>query len=598
MYFRGRLAADSLAGTMPAVTTRVLLFFGALLFCALLLISSAAAEEPEPSPLVRLAAGELQRSFDTLRLRADPKPYFVSYRIVDERELTLQASAGAMVARLRTHDRWLTVQVRVGSYALDNTHRLRGSSHRWGFEMPGRSSVKIPLGDRPEALRGPMRLETERQYRRAADRFEKVRTDDSLAPQAEDRSGDFSKQEPVIRRNPLRQNNKPARLGELCPDQKAWEARLREWSALLSASPIVLDSVVALTARAEEETYVDSEGSQVEHGRTAWRVTVWAEARADDGMDLSRHEAIEGFTEADVAKEAEIRGAVERVVRDLTALRRAPKLKPFVGPAILSGYSAGVYFHEVLGHRVEGHRQKDEEEGQTFVGRVGEEVLPSYLSVIDDPTRSHQGAVPLNGHYAFDAEGRPAERVQVVDKGRFQGFLMSRSPVQGFSGSNGHGRAAVGRAPVGRQGNLFIVAHESVPERELREQLRAEIRRQQKPFGLYVERISGGFTLTGRVVPNSFNVRATMVRKVFADGRPDELVRGADLIGTPLTSLRKVTAAGDRMEVFNGHCGAESGWVPVSAIAPALLISELEIQKKELSPQRPPVMPPPAGGTP
>jgi hypothetical protein len=89
-------------------------------------------------------------------------------------------------------------------------------------------------------------------------------------------------------------------------------------------------------------------------------------------------------------------------------------------------------------------------------------------------------------------------------------------------------------------------------------------------------------------------VQPLVVYKVFADGRPDELVRGVDIVGTPLVSLTKIVATGDTMETFNGYCGAESGSVPVSASAPAILITEMEVQKKETSTDKPPILPPPA----
>jgi TldD protein len=99
--------------------------------------------------------------------------------------------------------------------------------------------------------------------------------------------------------------------------------------------------------------------------------------------------------------------------------------------------------------------------------------------------------------------------------------------------------------------------------------------------------------MTGRITPNAFNVMPLVVYRVYTDGRPDELVRGVDIIGTPLTALTRIIAAGDDLNVFNGICGAESGGVPVGAISPSLLLGEIEVQKKEISRARPPVLPAP-----
>jgi predicted Zn-dependent protease len=248
----------------------------------------------------------------------------------------------------------------------------------------------------------------------------------------------------------------------------------------------------------------------------------------------------------------------------------------------------------VFGHRAEGHRQKDISEGQTFAKKVGEQIFPSFLSVYDDPTERREGKADLLGYYPFDDEGVPSQRVTLVDHGVLKNFEMSRSPLIGFPHSNGHGRRQPGYPPVSRQGNLIVESSQKVSNAELRRRLIEEIKRQGKPFGLLIDDISGGFTFTGRAMPQAFQVNPLVVYKVFADGRPDELVRGVDIVGTPLASLTKIVATGDTLEVFNGYCGAESGSVPVSAVAPEILISEMEVQKKQTSTDRPPILPPPA----
>jgi predicted Zn-dependent protease len=172
-------------------------------------------------------------------------------------------------------------------------------------------------------------------------------------------------------------------------------------------------------------------------------------------------------------------------------------------------------------------------------------------------------------------------------------FLLSRAPVVGFKQSNGHGRKEPGYRSVGRQGNLMVQSSKTVSNAALRQMLMDEAKKQGKTYGLLFEDISGGFTFTDRSNPQAFQVTPIMVYRVFVDGRPDELVRGADLIGTPLTSFSKIVAAGDKMEVFNGFCGAESGYVPVSAASPSILTTQIEVQKKAKSSELQPLLPPP-----
>jgi TldD protein len=198
----------------------------------------------------------------------------------------------------------------------------------------------------------------------------------------------------------------------------------------------------------------------------------------------------------------------------------------------------------------------------------------------------------LAGYYLYDNQGVKAQRVDVVENGVLKTFLMSRTPIQGIPQSNGHGRAQPGLSPVARQSNLVVQVAPSAVRPDLKTLLIAEIKQKGLPYGLYFEDISGGFTFTGRTMPNAFNVMPLMVYRIYPDGR-EELVRGVDLIGTPLTTFSKIEAADNQVAVFNGVCGAESGGVPVSAVSPAILISQIEVQKKQKSQSRAPILPAP-----
>jgi TldD protein len=326
--------------------------------------------------------------------------------------------------------------------------------------------------------------------------------------------------------------------------------------------------------------------------QTTARLAISATTKADDGMVLPRTETFFAFTPDQLPSDTEVLARVDRMIKDLLALRTAPIIDPYAGPAILSGRAAGVFFHEVFGHRIEGHRQKGVDQGQTFKKMLGQHVLPGGFNVYSDPTLDHFGGTALGGYYLFDNQGVKARRVPLIEDGVFTGFLMARMPIEGFPQSNGHGRKAPGYSVVARQANLVVEAAQTVPRAELKAQLLRLVQEQNKPFGLYFEEIEGGFTLTGRLIPNSFNVRPVMVYRVYPDGR-EELVRGADFIGTPLSTFSKVTAADDTPDVFNGMCGAESGPVPVSAISPGLLLIQVEVQKKEKAQDRPPLLPAP-----
>jgi len=558
------------------------------LLAALLLAAAAAwaragaAAQPTPAepPLVRILAAELARNFTVLREKADPPPYFISYRVTDSEGGTLSAALGALTQKSQGRRRVLDVSVRTGDRRLDNFHLLKGERPRFT------ASALLPVEDSPAAIARLAWRETDRAWRAAAQRLTQIRSEVKMraADPATANLPDFSEEEAATAILDVPSHSFAA---------EEWAARLRKWSAQFAEYRSLISSNISLQWQREIRTLVTTEGTRIQHGRNFYRLTVSATAKGYDGNDYSAYESFDAEEPARLPRDAAVAAAIRKVGEQLTALLRAPAAEPYVGPAILSGRAAGVFFHEIFGHRIEGHRMRDETEGQTFAGSVGKPVLPEFLSVASDPSLRSAGGVDLNGWYAFDDEGVAARRVPVVENGVLRNFLVSRLPVPGFERSNAHGRAQPGLEPLSRQSNLVVESSKKVPGEELRRLLQAEIRRQNKPYGLYFEQVTGGFTTTRRGGLQAFTVIPLVVYRVFADGRPDELIRGADIVGTPLASFAKILATSDMPEVFNGYCGAESGNVPVSAVSPALLVEEIEIQRKPESKDIPPILPRP-----
>lgn len=551
--------------------------FGAALLMLALFAGTPRADAPQASPAMEVATQELNRVMSSLQGREDA-PYHLAYEIVDTQQVRLSATYGVLAANEDDHYRSADIDVRVGSPELDNTHKIRDASW-WSEES--RHQVRLPIDDDPYAIRMMLWRETDDAWRAAVRRLTKVRANEAVKVAREDRSADFSPAPVAVDIRP------PV---PLTVDREAWAATLREVSAIFKEHPVVIDSRVELLAESELRMFTSSEGTRVQEPATRYRVSIAAFGVADDGMELQVYDYVDAHTIEGLPGREELLTRAAAAADYLERLHDAPVLDPFTGPAILRGRAAGVFFHEVFGHRAEGHRQKDEDEGQTFTDMVGKSILPPFLSVVDDPSQERLGAVDLNGYYHYDDEGVAGQRVNLVDGGILRNFLLSRMPITGFSSSNGHGRRQPGNLVVPRQGNLMVQASQTVPFAELRRQLLEQIKKQGRSFGIIVDDITGGFTLTGRITPNAFNVRPVALWKVYPDGRPDELARGGDLIGTPLTTFARILAAGDDPDVFNGVCGAESGWVPVSAVAPSLLIQEIEVQRKEKSNDRPPLL--------
>ncbi len=540
--------------------------------------SLAATQSAETPILLETMKTELNRAFTSLgRSSEDPKqlaPYFLSYSVADASSVGIRAQYGALVDSAANHARVANVQVRLGDPKLDNTHGTHRSS--------AVNSLELPLNDDHDAIARSLWLATNTGYGTALDNYLRVKTEAEVRAKEEDSSPDFS-QEP-----PQTHMEKPAPPVAL--DQAAWEKRVTALSKLFREYPDVYQNMVVLSVQNETDYFVSSEGSELVTPHKAARLVVFAVTRADDGMDMFRAQTFEAETAEGLPAEAEMEKAVRALGTSLEALRKAPVTEPFNGPAILSGRAAAVFFHEVLGHRLEGQRQRGDEEGQTFTKEIGKEILPSFLSVADDPTRTQFGGTWLSGSYEYDDEGQKARRVNLIDDGVLKTFLMSRLPIASFAESNGHGRAQAGRVPTGRQGNLIVTSTKTEPENALRKQLIEEAKKQGKPYGLYFEDISSGFAVTTRNSPQAFQVIPLVVYRVYVDGRPDELVRGVSIVGTPLAAMKRILATGDKSDVFNGECGAESGTVPVSAVAPAMLLSELETQKQAQGTTRPPIL--------
>jgi len=560
-----------------------LLFIAGLAFLGVPRLQAAPHDTqttPSSSPLFAAMKVELDRSMKTLGAQ-DPPAYFISYAITDTQRATVSGSNGALLNSDEARNRWLEIAVRTGSYDLDNTHKVDGKQAQDGG--PG---INAPLDDDPEVLRRAIWLETDKQYRASAEAFIKIKAGKEVKVQTEEgRAPDFSREKPQVSTSPW---------VTFTLDRKPWEQKVRDYTSYFRQSPAVINSIVTFTAQAQNTVQLNSEGSQLQFGQVRYRLELFIQGKASDGMDIDRYYNFDWVNTGDAPDDKAVYAAAAQLRKEMEGLVVSPLNEPMVGPALLTGRAAAVFFHEVFGHRAEGHRQKDVNEGQTFAKKVDEPILPDFLSIVDDPTMKKLGKQDLLGYFQYDDESVAGQRVVLVDHGVLKSFEMSRSPLAGFPHSNGHGRRQMGAEPVARQGNLIVVSNKTLTNTELRAKLVELIKEQGKPYGLLIDDIAGGFTFTGRGQPQAFQVEPLVVYKVFADGRPDELVRGVDIVGTPLAALTKIVATGDTPEVFNGYCGAESGYVPVSAAAPAILTSELEVQKKQTSTDRPPILPPPA----
>jgi TldD protein len=512
------------------------------------------------------------------------KPYFMSYRVNEIKNYRIRSSFGQLMESLADHSRKLSVHVRVGSHELDNTHPLRGS--RYGILITD-TGKDLPLDNDPSGIRHILWRETDKNFIQANERFARVQAETAIKVETEDQSNDFTHEEPVT------YHEQPLEASDTGFDVAEWEEKLKEYSAIFLQNEYILRGSATFSFSYERKYFVSSEGSNITENRLTCRLFISGLTQADDGMELPLHLSYFGFSPEDLPAHREILADIEKMVQTLGRLREAPVADAYSGPALLSPESAGVFFHEIFGHRVEGHRLKQESDAQTFKKKVGEKVLNENLSLYFDPGMERYGDYFLNGSYKYDCEGQRGQKVTIVQHGILKNFLMSRTPVEGFSHSNGHGRAQAGYQTVSRQSNLIVENSKPYSEPRLREMLINEARRQGRDYGYYFVTTMGGFTMTGRFMPNAFNVTPLVVYRIYTDGREDELVRGVDLVGTPLAIFSNIEAAGGTRGIFTGTCGAESGGVPTSTVCPMVFVSQIETQRKPKGQERLPLLPRP-----
>lgn len=547
------------------------------LAAVVLVTSTSLADEKLATPILNAMRLELFRNFEALSREPEP-PYFISYEVTDLSTHSYLATMGEYRDSKVLKNSNLDIDLRVGSPVLDNSHYL---SNSWQFTNPDRSNFPF---DSLDGLRTTLWFDTNNAYMRALERFAVVKGQVSRIVKEEDQSGDFSSAPAEYHIEEVR---------SLAIDGESWIERLEDYSSVFAPHDFLLSGNAQIYARRQTRRYVNTEGTVLRLFSKEYHLILKAHAKANDGDEFSRFEAFRVFDEHSLPSAEVIKAAALRIVEDLKALREAPLMEPYSGPAMLSSTASAVFFHEILGHHIEGHRQKQIDQGQTFKSKVGEQILPDTFSIFFDPTQKQYAATDLIGYYLFDNEGIKARRVAVVENGIFKRFLMSRSPIVGHPESNGHGRKEIGAKVVARQSNLIVEVMNPQTEQKLLNRLLEIAQQEGRDYALYFDLVAGGFTTTKRHNPTTFNVLPVMVYKVYLDGTK-ELVRGVQLIGTPLTTLNEVVAGGGTVSIFNGFCGAESGNIPISAVSPMILISRIEVQRKDQSTERPPILSPPA----
>lgn len=553
-----------------------------LSICLFLGIGGLASAQEQ---LVDVLRDELYREYDELKKQELP-PYHMNFRVIDKQVSYVEASFGSAKNDYYFHQRRLVPQIRLGSYELDNFKEEQMGAMA---TKNGLSTAFLPLDNEggEMAIRQAIWNETNNRYRYARDIYRQTVAHQHVNVEQEDKAPCFSKA-PVEKyyEQPL-----PEAKQKL--DMAHWKERMKRVSAVFNEYPEIIDCKTMINYVVERRYFLNTEGTEVVQNLTYTYVMLNGQVKADDGMVLPLSVTYFAYDPEDLPSDERMIADAHHLAKTLQALRTAPVADPFTGPALLSGAASGVFFHEIFGHRTEGQRMKSDTDGQTFKKMIGKYVLPADLQVADDPTLTSYAGTDLNGFYKYDDQGVKAQRVELVSDGILKDFLMTRTPLDGHPVSNGHARAEAGYDPVSRQSNLIVETKNHKTEEELRALLLEEVKKQGKEYGYFFKEVSGGLTYTAKGGNSSFFVNPLEVYRIYLDGRPDELVRGVDLVGTPLSMFSNIIYAGGESQVFTGMCGAESGQIPVTAISPTILVNKVETQRKAKSQDMLPILPRP-----
>ena len=538
---------------------------------------------PDPEAVLDVLRRELRRSMQGLAVPGAPRPYHMHYALRRAHELDLRAAHGALVrARERTGGR-LYADIRVGNHQFDNV--MDGGLGDDAEELESSEWVDAPDDLDLLAIQVALWKLTQIKFDEALEDYMDHRKA-MVSEYLRDEVGALTVERACKHREPLHHDPFP---------RDRWEPLLRDLSRRFLEHPEVYDPGIELFAERVQRWLVTSEGSEVITEDVYIHLSVEGWVLTDeDGVYVHGSRDLYLRSVDEVPERAALEARLDEVLRELAELRKAPSPGAFIGPALLSGQAASTLFHEALGHRLEGERLVARGESKTFAQKRGERVLPAGLDVYDDPRIDRHSGHALWGSYRVDDEGVPAQRAVLVEDGVLKGFLQSRNPVPGQAASNGHGRHDGFQRPMARMGTLVVEPRGGGQSWEaLLDRLVELARFQGRRQAAVITRIRAGETTTSDYDFQVFKGELAEVHLIDVATRRLRRIRDVELIGTPLSALHRIAAHGSDHGVDQGYCFAESGSVPVSGIAPPILLSELELQQRSTTGFHEPLLPPP-----
>ena len=558
-----------------------IIMLAALLLAVPLRAEEAVEREMEQDVVLRALVDELERNKAKLELEDLERPYFIEYSLMDFNQVGVSADLGALTSSGEGRARWLSVNLRVGSYELDNTNFSDDRSYYYGG-FRGRGGASIPIEDDYNAIRQAVWWATDREYKNTTETFERKKAF-MEGKMIEDKPNDFSRESPSVY---FEEHLEPS-------IDRAWlEEIALTLSNVFRDYPDIQDSGASVNAAGGNKYLVNSEGTRLRSAGTHFAVSVNASVQADDGMELSDSFYIVALPQDELPSLDELCERCHKLAKQLIAVKNAPRLEEaYTGPVLFEPEAAVSVFSSHLvrnfagGQRPVGSRTSPDD----FANKLDKRILPRFLNIVDDPTQKIVGDMKVLGHYAYDDQGVPARPVSLVENGRLKTLLMSRNPSKEFSQSNGHGRGSY--TPNAAVACLIVSADPGSDEETLKEELVEACQDEGLEFGLRIATLGSAGGGRYRGMYGSGRSRGTnplVMYKVYPDGH-EELVRGSEIARIDLKAFKRALAAGEIPYVMNN-----GGWAQGNTIAaPAFLFEELDLARIDRDFDQPPILPNP-----
>ncbi len=566
--------------------------------------SPAQQSAGKTDPVMQAMRDEMARSIKDLRLDTLPKPYFIAYRVIEGYGIGASARLGGLLTTGEGRgSRYLQVEVRVGDFAFDNTNYFGAGFMPTAYVGFG----SLSLDDDYQEIRRQIWLSTDRAYKQAVEALSQKRA------VLETRTGaeavpDFSR-EPVT--NTVDEISAPA------VNRAALDSLARDLSAVFKTTPEIYNSSVSVSTGYTHVRYLNSDGTSYIRARPSAGVSVQAFTQAADGMPLADYFSVSGGLMNDLPPRDTLMARARALSTRLAKLRATPLADAYDGPVLFEGDAAGELLNTVLAPRLVGMRKpvtsptyermiQMQGGANDWLDMIGARVLPSFLSVVDDPTLASVQGVKLHETSRVDDEGVAARPTKLIERGILKTMLMTRVPVSGIEHSTGS-RRGNGAAPS----NLIVSADSGLPPDELRRKLLSLASAQGRDYAIVVRRLTNP-RMTLQMDPSAMTmlmsngsagsepqIRALVAVKVYADGR-EEPIRGADITGLGAAAFKSIVAVSKAQTMYSavylstaGIFSGGGGSGLVTYVTPSLLFDNVSIRKPKGNNPRPPVVSPP-----